>query len=276
MNELDDRPLERAPLVDSEITPERKRSGPTSLVIIGIAGLAAGAAAGWWWMQTHRAPTASPTAATGPESSVTIPPEPERLLPPLGQMDTFLRALLGSLSSHPDLARWLATDDLIRQMANGIDRIARGQNPARDLPTLRPKGEFQTTRRGRGTTIDPASFRRYDNLARLVQSLDPKAVAEVYRTIYPRLDEAYRAQGRSEGHVDGAVSAALQLLIDTPIPDEPIAVVPGQGATFAFADDRYEQLSPAQKQLLRMGPENAKRVQSRLREIRDALATARP
>jgi hypothetical protein len=275
MDELDDRPLERGPVVAADIAPERKRSGLTSLAVIGIAGLAVGALAAWWWMQTHRAPVTAPAATAGTESSVPIPAEPERILPPLAQMDTFLRALLGSLSSHPDLARWLATDDLIRQMANGIDRIARGQNPARDVPTLRPNGEFQIARRGKVTTIDPASFRRYDNLARLVQSLDPKAVAEAYRTIYPRLDEAYRAQGRSEGHVDGAVTAALQLLIDTPIPNEPVAIIPGQGATFAFADPRYERLTPAQKQLLRMGPDNARRIQTRLREIRDAISTAR-
>jgi hypothetical protein len=276
MEQFDDRPLERTPLVDVAVTAERPRSGPTGLIIISVAGLAFGAAAAWWWIQSHRTPVAAPAPATGTESSLAIPAEPARALPPLGQMDTFLRALLGALSSHPDLARWLATDDLIRQMANGLDRVARGQNPARDVATLRPKGEFHAVRRGRVTTIDPASFRRYDNLARLVQSLDPKAVAEVYRTIYPRLDEAYRAQGRAEGHVDAAVVAALQLLIDTPIPDEPIAVVPGQGATFAFADQRYERLTPAQKQLLRMGPENARRVQARLREIREAIAATRP
>jgi hypothetical protein len=274
MSDLDDRPLERSPVVETDAPPAPTRSGPTSLVIIGVAGLAVGAAAAWWWMHTHRTSVAAP-APTAAESSAAVPAAPERALPPLGQMDTFLRALLGSLSSHPDFARWLATDDLIRQMANGIDRIARGQNPARDVATLRPKGEFQTARRGKVTTIDPSSFRRYDSLARLVQSLDPQAVAEVYRTIYPRLDEAFRAQGRSEGHVDTAVAAALQLLIDTPIPDEPIAVVPGQGATFAFADPKYESLTPAQKQLLRMGPENAKRIQARLREIRDAISATR-
>ena len=269
MDELDDRPLERPTSIDA--APPPRRAGPTALVILGVAGLAAGAVAAWWWMQTQRAPIAPPDATPGTESSVAVPAEPARVLPPLGQMDTFLRALLGSLSSHPDLARWLATDDLIRQMANSIDRVARGQTPARDLPTLRPKGAFQTIRRGKVTTIDPASFRRYDSLTRLVQSLDPRAVADVYRTIYPRLDEAYRALGRGEGHVDAVVRTALQQLIDTPIPGGSIALVPGQGAMFAFADERYERLTPAQKQLLRMGPENAQRIQMRLREIRDAL-----
>jgi hypothetical protein len=268
--ELDDRPLERVPEAD-EGSPETKPSA-TPLIIIAAAGLAVGAIAAWWWIQSNRA--AAPNAVTpapGTEAAVAAG-EPARALPPLGQMDTFLRALLGALSSHPDVASWLATDDLIRQMANGIDRVSRGQSPARDVPMLRPKGEFEVQRRGRTITIAPASFRRYDSLAALVESLDPRAVADAYRTIQPRLDEAYHGLGRAEGSVNDAVTVALQLLIDTPIPDEPIPVVAGKGATYAFANDEYERLMPVQKQLLRMGPANARRVQARLRDIKNAIA----
>jgi hypothetical protein len=191
-------------------------------------------------------------------------------------MDTFLRALLGALSSHPDFVRWLATDDLIRQMANAIDRVSRGQSPARDVPVLRPKGDFNVQRRTTQTTIGAASFRRYDALAALVESLDARAVADAYRTIQPRLDEAYRSLGRAEGGVDNAVSVALQLLIETPTTNDSIAVVPGRGATYAFADPRYESLAPVQKQLLRMGPANVRRIQGRLREIKASIETPPP
>jgi DUF3014 family protein len=272
MNELDDRPLERGLLQDAE-PADTKRTRATPLIIIAAAGLIVGAGAAWWWIHTHRPPVPSSVASAVPGTDAAIPAaEPERPLPPLGQMDTFLRALLGALSSHPDVARWLSTDDLIRQMANGIDRISRGQTPARDLPMLRPKGQFEVVRRGRSTTVAPASFHRYDSLATLVESLDPRAVADAYRTIRPRLDEAYRGLGRAEGNVDDALNAALQLLIDTPLIAEPVPVVPGRGATYAFADDQYERLQPIQKQLLRMGPANARRVQARLREIKSAIA----
>ena len=83
-----------------------------------------------------------------------------RPLPPIGQMDTFLRALLGGLSSSPELARWLATDDLIQQMANGIERVSTGQSAARDVPVLKPGGTFGTSGSSQRATIDSASFRR--------------------------------------------------------------------------------------------------------------------
>lgn len=272
MDEPGDRPLERITPEDDTLPPARRLSSGT-LILIAAVGLAIGAAAAWWWARSRdidppAAAAAAPPPSDAAPASVT---DPAASLPPLGQMDTFLRALFGALSSHPDLVRWLATNDLIHQLANGIDRASRGQSPARDLPTLRPTDDFGVTRRGSAATIDPASYRRYDRFASLVQSLDPEAVAEVYRTIEPRLNEAYRGLGRAEGDVATAVDAALRLLIDTPIPTEPLRVVPGQGANFAFADPRYEQLLPIQKQLLRMGPENAQRIQARLREIRRAI-----
>ena len=51
-----------------------------------------------------------------------------------------------------------------------------------------------------------------------------------------------------------------------PIPRGDVELTPA-GVGYAFADERLEQLTPAQKQLLRMGPENVKKVQDKLREI---------
>jgi hypothetical protein len=156
-------------------------------------------------------------------------------------------------------------------MANGIDRIANGVSPATELAVLKPKSGFAASERRREITMDPAGYRRYDALASLVASLDARAVAEAYRTIRPRLDEAYRGLGRTEAGVDTAVAAALQRLIDTPEPKDPIRLVHGAGASYAFADPTLEQLAPVQKQLIRMGPENLTRVRTRLQEIKQAI-----
>ena len=272
MGNFDEQPLERSTPPDTPSVAPPTRTSRTPVIVIAVVGLLVGGIAAWWWMRSaDRAGAAPPLTVTSSGNPVADVGEPQRELPPLGQMDTFLRALLGALSTHPDLARWLATDDLIHQMASGIDRLARGQSPASDLPVLRPAGDFTVTGRRNALVVDRASFARYDRLAALVHSLDARAVADAYRAIQPRLDEAYRGLGRSEGSVDAAVDLALQTLIDTPIPDEPFSVIPGKGATYAFRDPALEALRPAQKQLLRMGPDNARRVQARLREVRAEL-----
>jgi hypothetical protein len=187
-------------------------------------------------------------------------------------MDTFLRALMGALSSRPELAKWLGTEGLSRQMADAIDRTSRGLSPAPNLSVLAPRGIFEVRGRGDSLAIDPASYRRYDGLAAVVSSLDAGAVARAYKTIQPRLDEAYRALGRTDNSVDQAVRVALETLLATPVVQDPIRLVPGKGATYAYAEPRLEALAPVQKQLLRMGPQNVTRIQTRLREVSDALA----
>ena len=273
MNELEDRTLLRTHELDDSPSDAPARAGNRLILVIAALGLLLGGLGAWWWTRTPGPSPASSVAATGTDAAVTPGAEPARPLPPLHQMDTFLRALLGGLSTSPELARWLATDDLIRQMANGIDRASRGFSPARELSVVRPQGNFAVTGARERMTIDPASYPRYDGLAALVSSLDARSVADAYRTIQPRLDEAYRALGRAEGSVDTAVSVTLQIPIDTPVVREPIRLVPGQGATYAYADPKLEALRPAQKQLLRMGPDNLARVQERLRQIKQAIET---
>ncbi|MCC7178025.1 MAG: DUF3014 domain-containing protein [Acidobacteria bacterium] len=253
-------------------TSTSPRASTRAWIIGGVVVLAvlAGGVARWW---TMRGPAPAP-APEAPAAATEVPlPAETVVLPPLEQMDPFLRGLLGALSARPELARWLATDGLIQQMAAAIDRVSRGASPASDLRVLAPDREFLTTRRGRSREVDSASYARYDGIAATLAGMDPAAVARIYRTIRPRLDEAYKAMGRADSDVDVAVQRALEVLVATPIPEGPIRVVEGRGATWAFADPALEALDPAQKQLLRMGPDNAARVIDTLRRIQQQLAS---
>lgn len=235
-------------------------------VVLAIAG---GALARWWTLPA--APTPATTESSPPVASTDVPLDPAVNLPPIDQMDPYLRALLGALSARPELAAWLATDDLIYQAAWTIDRVSRGASPAGELGVLAPKEDIATGRAGRVRHITEASYQRYDGIARTMASVDPEAVAKAYRTIRPRLDEAYRSLGQTEGSVDVAVQQALDLLIATPIPSGPIEVVEGKGATWMFADPALEALPAAQKHLLRMGPANASAIVQALVQVRQRL-----
>jgi hypothetical protein len=186
-------------------------------------------------------------------------------------MDAFLRPLIAALSARPELARWLATDDLIRQIAAAIDQASAGGSPARDFKVIAPAAPLTTTRRGTRRTIDPASYRRYDGIVATVTSTDASAAARIYQTIRPRLNEAYRGMGNPGGDVDRALQQALDILIDTPVAEDPVEVVEGDGASWAFADPQLEALAPTQKQLLRMGPAHTEALLVWLRAFQHAL-----
>ncbi len=255
---------------DTLLTPPPDRSRRTAWIVGGafVVAVLVGGAVRWWTLdrQAPDAQPAAPVVAEVPSAAET----PAVVLPPMDQMDGFLRVLLATLSSRPELTNWLATDGLLQQMVVGIDRIAQGGTPARDLKVLAPSQTMTTRGSGRSRSIDPASYRRYDGIADTVASLDPDAVARTYRTIKPRLEEAYARLGKGAS-LDTALAAALDVLLATPVPEGTIALVEGNGAIWAFADPTLEALSPAQKQIVRMGPENARRVLDRLGEIRQAL-----
>jgi hypothetical protein len=240
-----------------------------AVIAIGIALILC---VGGWWMSRPSAPAANatPKAVTSTEAPIDKTAAPPVDLPPLDQMDGFLRPLLSALSSRPELARWLATDDLVRQLAMALDQSAGGASPARDFKVVAPSSPFAASRRGGRATVDPAGYKRYDGLVAAVTSTDASKVAQIYKTIRPRLNEAYRGLGHKDGDVDHALQQTLDVLIDTPVVKDPIALVDAGGA-WAYDDDDLEGLMPTQKQLLRMGSANVDRLLVWLRALQDAL-----
>lgn len=263
----DDTPLERTPSLGSG--PD---GGPPILPIaIGAGLIALLLGGGYWWMSRDAAPAnVTPAAVNATEAPVTAPPPPPPL-PRLEAMDPLMRSLLSALSSRPELARWLATDNLVQQLAAAIDKASLGNSSSKEFKVIAPAGPFVISRAGGRRTIDPAGYRRYDGLVGTVTSIDASAVARVYKTIRPRLNEAYRNMGHPGGNIDGALERALDILIATPVIRQPIAVVEGSGARWAYADPKLESLTQTQKQLLRMGPDHVDALLVWLRALRDAI-----
>ncbi|MGE0363641.1 MAG: DUF3014 domain-containing protein [Vicinamibacterales bacterium] len=273
MSQLDDLPLDPArdgagPATTFE-TP-RPSWAPLALIAVAIAVLGA---LGWYVWQRSRPTPQTATASAAPAAEAPAAAAPAVVLPPLEQMDPFLRTLLSGLSAHPQLLAWLATDDLLGSLATAIDRLAQGQSPARDLAPLRPAAGFAVATRRGATVVDARSFARYDGLAAAVASVDPARLAEAFRTIEPRLSEAWARQGHS-GSVRDAVQRAAAVVASTPDAPDEIAVVQ-RVSGYGYANPGLESLPPAQKHVLRMGPANAARVRQAASAFAAALAAGR-
>lgn len=236
-----------------------------------VAGVLSGALLGLWYLGRAQPPATNEAVGVSetvvdakPTRTGAEPGEPIEL-PPLDESDAVVRMLVSRLSSHPQVASWLATDNLLRNIAVVIDNLARGETPARRLRALRPGGSFAVRGSGANVSLDPASYRRYDSLAAAVDSVDARGAARFYATVKPRLVEAYQELG-AEDDVDGAVQRAIVTLLQTPIVegDIPLRAV---SVSYAFADPELEGLTKAQRQFLRMGPGNMRTVKAKLREV---------
>ena len=103
-------------------------------------------------------------------------------------------------------------------------------------------------------------------------SIKPEDAARLYGMLKPRIDEAYAELGQPNTTFDQTLERAIVVLLSTPIPAGPIPVEPnGAAVAFRYAEPALEKLTPAQKLLIRFGPENQRTVQTALRNIALAL-----
>lgn len=211
-----------------------------------------------------------PPPVEEPES---MPAEPEVtpiVLPPLDESDAALRTMIEGLSAHPRLADAIAVDGLVRSFVTAVVAIANGESPRGTLEYLEPDEQFDIAEREGRVVIDPASFERYTWITGVFSSLDATAAAELYGQVEPLLNEAYRDLGYPDGRFRDALDEAMNRLASTPVPDGYVEVRRGN-VLWEFRDPALEALSPPQKHLLRMGPANARLMQSKIREIQAAL-----
>jgi hypothetical protein len=174
--------------------------------------------------------------------------------------------MLGKLSSSPTLAAWLATDGLIRAFVVSVENVADGISPAKHVRALAPRSAFRTINEDGIIIVDPRSYARYDGIANAAASMDPAGLARTYSILKPRLIEAYAELGHPQGDLDAAVERAIVQLLQTPVVEEPIVLRP-RVLSFRYDRQDLEALSPAQKQLLRMGPRNVRIIQDQLRAV---------
>jgi len=274
MNDLPDYELYKTPVESSPATHSPPR--PVGLwvvvaILIAAAGAAAYIALGW-------RPSSAPTQAVSSEPATTAQAPPPSLggagepitIPPLDASDTLVRTLVQALSESPAVMAWLPTNGLIRNFTVVVANISDGATPAKHLRVLRPPLTFRTVERNGNFFVDPRNDDRYTVIANAVTSVEPAGAAKLYATLKPRIEEAHRDLGSPDQSFDRTLERAIVALLETPVVDGPVRLKL-KGIGYAYADERLESLTAAQKQLLRMGPANVRIIKARLREIALAL-----
>jgi hypothetical protein len=258
---------------EGEPRDSKPRSGK-ALMFAVAAGLALALVLAYMYL---RPPSRQPTPAAGtpsvqPKAAPNGRAEPgdEIALPPLDETDALVRQLISRLSSNPTVAAWLTTDGLLVNFALVTQQIANGESPTQELGALGPVPRFQARTSRDALFIDPSSYARYDRYAQAVSSIDARGAARLYATTKPRILEAYRRMGQPTAEFDPVLERAIVELLNVPVVQGEIELAPS-GIVYAFADPRLENMSAAQKHLLRMGPENVQAIQGKLRVIADYL-----
>ncbi len=192
----------------------------------------------------------------------------------LEQSDGPVRELIAAADVPAAWREWSRQKDLVRMAVAAVDNIANGLSPAAQLPFLAPAEKFSAIEKNGTIILDPRSFRRYDHMANAFVSVPEKIWITWYKTLRPTLEKAFRELGYPGITFSQRLQQAIEQLLQVPSMNKDIKLEK-KVLSFAFADVNLENLNPAQKQLLRMGPGNRARIQKKLRELAAGLKRIR-
>lgn len=184
--------------------------------------------------------------------------------------DALVRAAMSGLSSRPELASYLLNDRLLRRFVGAVDAIAGGYSPRDEIEFMQPLRPFVVREDEDLLVVASSSYRRYDRAAAAFVSIDVNGAVELFRRFRPQFEEIYRDIAWADNDFEDRLREAVDHLLEVEIPEGRLEVEQ-RAIVYAYAEDDLERLTGAQKQLLRMGPGNARAVQKKLEELRTAF-----
>ncbi|ATB48851.1 DUF3014 domain-containing protein [Corallococcus macrosporus] len=240
---------------------------------VGVAALVVLVAGVGAWLVPRRPATALPQpgmAVIPKPSHPGLAPRAEPALPSSAELDALLRTKLALASPLPEFAAWLREQDLLRRVVAVVGNVAAGDSPREVVGFLAPAGTFEARRKAGKLVIGKKSYARYDVIGKVVGSLDVGVLVSTYRDVRHLAERLHQESARPGSTFDATLHLAFEQVLAVPVIDGDVEVVP-RGELFVYADPNLEGLTAAQKHLLRMGPQNLRRIQAKVREASQQL-----
>lgn len=217
---------------------------------------------------------AQPMISVPAEQAPVVEEEPSEPLPSLNDSDAFVLARLASMEMGASLLRLLAPEDLVRKFVVFVTNVADGELPQLEYPVRRLESDFVVRDIDDNLfEMDPATHARFTPMIDTLVALDPQQGVAVYRALRPLFQEAYAEIGY-QGSFDAVLVRAIDQITGAQLESGPFQLIK-PSVMFLYAEGRVEDMSPVQKQLLRLGPENTAKLQAALPAYRERLQAGR-
>ena len=228
---------------------------------------------------------APPAAITPAKPAISYPlalPPGMTEMPPLEQADDFVKERIAQLLGAKAVKTQLLIENFVRRVVATVDNLPRSLAPPKMWPIRPTPGRFTVEHGSGGSSIGATNAARYAPFVALVEAVDSARAVALYRELYPLFQRAYEELGYPGKYFNDRLVAVIDLLLATPEPPGPLQVelpeIRGPikpthpWLLYRFSDPALEGLSSGQKILLRVGPENEKRLKSKLAELRKLIA----
>lgn len=200
-----------------------------------------------------------------------MPPEPKH--PSMEESDAWLQTEITDMLMGAPVIKLMAPKDKISNFVVFIDNAAKGNVVNTFSPLVEPEGKFMAKPvegQGYGYILDPKSYERYNPYAELISNMSVEQGIKMFELLQPLISESYQELGYDDDGFNRKLVDTIDLLLETPVVEGEIQLV-SPAVVFKFADPALEELLPIQKLLLRMGPNNQRKVQTALKAFREGL-----
>ncbi|MDY6975216.1 MAG: DUF3014 domain-containing protein [Pseudomonadota bacterium] len=194
-----------------------------------------------------------------------VEPDPE----PLDTSDPAVKASLIESSSADEEAvnRMLVNEGLIQRFVVSVTNLANDEMAPNHQLLTPPEQNFRVYSQAGKQWIDAASYKRYTPYVDMLESFDNEALLNIYGIYKDDIQAKFAEIGNPDQDFNSVLLEAIDQLLDTPEVPVPVEVYTDSVA-YKYADDRLENLNEPQKQLLRTGPDNMRRIKAKLRELK--------
>jgi hypothetical protein len=214
------------------------------------------------------APDIPEPPAPEPVAEVSEPAAP--VLPSLAESDPLVREQLEAAGMGPELDKLQGSENLVETGAALIDGFSRGLVLRKLLPLSPPAEVFSVELVDDQLYMNPDGYQRYDGYAQSIETLDTAVLVSSFHLMRPLYEQAYSQLGMDPADFDNSVVRMLDRILSTPEIEAPIALE-RKSVMYRYLDPALEELSPVQKQLLRMGPDNIRRIKQQAAALRAGL-----
>lgn len=214
------------------------------------------------------------TVELDPEAEVEpMPDMPETEPEPLDTSDPAIKSSLQEISdaNSTQVNRLLVNEALLQRFVVSVTNLANEEMAPNHQLLTPPDQPFRTYTQADKEWIDAASYKRYTPYVDMLESFNNEALLNLYAMYKGDIQAKYAEISEDPDEpFDQKLIEAIDELLDTPEVPVPVEVYTDSVA-YKYADPRLENLSTPQKQLLRTGPDNMRRIKAKLREIQDML-----
>lgn len=199
-----------------------------------------------------------------------LPLKPSVPLPELANSDAAFTQDVLAISAQ--LKSFLFTNQLLRKIIFSINDMAQGMRPPmKRLHELSFSPPFSVSQQGSKIYISAASYQRYDKLAQSIDAIDTHAAVALYQKYLPLFQQVFKQFSYPENyHILDIIKAATAKILDVPVINGEVELIRST-VHYKYANSNLEKLSALDKQMLRMGPNNTRMIQHKLRELIEAL-----